>query len=40
MGTGGTITGNGAYLKEKNPNIKIIGCQPQQNHLIQRLEKF
>ena len=35
VGTGGTITGIGTYLKEKNPNIKIIGCQPQQNHLIQ-----
>ena len=35
VGTGGTITGIGAFLKEKNPDVKIIGCQPQQNHLIQ-----
>lgn len=40
VGTGGTITGIGAFLKEKNPNIKIIGCQPQQNHLIQGWRNF
>lgn len=40
VGTGGTITGIGTYLKEKNPKIKIIGCQPQQNHLIQGWRNF
>ncbi|HJU13607.1 MAG TPA: cysteine synthase family protein [Candidatus Nitrosotalea sp.] len=40
VGTGGTITGIGAFLKEKNPNIKIIAVQPQQNHLIQGLRNF
>jgi len=40
VGTGGTITGIGAFLKEKNSNIKIIGCQPQQNHLIQGWRNF
>ena len=40
VGTGGTITGIGTYLKEKNPDIKIIGCQPQQNHLIQGWRNF
>jgi cysteine synthase B len=40
VGTGGTITGISAYLKEQNPEIKTIAVQPQQNHLIQGLRNF
>ncbi|MCG8352367.1 MAG: cystathionine beta-synthase [Chloroflexales bacterium] len=28
MGTGGTISGTGRFLKERNPNIKIVGVDP------------
>ena len=39
-GTGGTITGTGTFLKEKNKSIKVIAIQAQQNHLLQGLRNF
>ena len=40
IGTGGTITGVGTFLKEKNQNIKIIAAEPQKNHNIQGLRNL
>lgn len=34
IGTGGTVSGTGAYLKSKNPDIKIIGVEPYDSPLI------
>ena len=34
VGTGGTLTGTGAYLKEKNPNIKIVAVEPTDSPVL------
>lgn len=34
IGTGGTISGTGRFLKKKNPDIKVIGIEPYDSPLI------
>ena len=34
VGTGGTITGTGGYLKERNPNIRIVAVEPAESPLL------
>jgi cysteine synthase B len=40
MGTTGTIMGAGKFLKEKNPAIQLIGCQPEEGSQIPGIRKW
>lgn len=40
MGTTGTITGTSTYLKSKNPNIQIVGAQPEEGSRIPGIRKW
>lgn len=40
MGTTGTIMGTSMYLKEKNPGIQIIGCQPTEEASIPGIRRW
>jgi len=40
IGTSGTIMGIGSYLKEKNPNVKIVCAHPVRGHYIQGLKNM
>jgi len=40
MGTTGTIMGCSRYFKEKNPKVRIVGCQPEEGAQIPGIRKW
>ena len=39
VGTGGTISGVGKYIKEQNPNIKVVAVEPEGSPVISKNKK-
>jgi cysteine synthase B len=40
LGTGGTLTGTGRYLKEHKPDVKVVACVPHPGDLVQGLRSL
>lgn len=40
LGTGGTLTGVGRYLKEHRPDVKVVAAEPQQGDLVYGLRSM